>query len=71
MLVNPINGRGSPSFKALRVAIVLGTRPEIVKMSPIVREFQRQDIDFTILHTGQHYNHNMMIDHPPTPGVSQ
>jgi UDP-N-acetylglucosamine 2-epimerase (non-hydrolysing) len=43
----------------LKAAVVLGTRPEIVKMSPIVRELQRKQLDFFILHTGQHYDYEM------------
>ncbi len=43
----------------MKVAIVLGTRPEIIKMSPVIRELQRRQIDFFILHTGQHYSYNM------------
>jgi UDP-N-acetylglucosamine 2-epimerase (non-hydrolysing) len=43
----------------LRAAVVLGTRPEIIKMSPIVRELQRRQLDFFILHTGQHYSYEM------------
>lgn len=42
-----------------RIAIVLGTRPEIIKMSPIVRECMRNGLDYFILHTGQHYSYNM------------
>lgn len=40
----------------MKIAIILGTRPEIIKMSPVVRECQRRNIDFFILHTGQHYS---------------
>lgn len=43
----------------MRTAIVLGTRPEIIKMSPVIRELQRRQIDSFILHTGQHYSYNM------------
>jgi UDP-N-acetylglucosamine 2-epimerase (non-hydrolysing) len=43
----------------LSTAIVLGTRPEIIKMSPIVRTCERRGLDFFILHTGQHYSYNM------------
>ena len=43
----------------MRIAIVLGTRPEIIKLSPIIRELEKQHIDFFILHTGQHYSYNM------------
>ncbi|NJD52071.1 MAG: UDP-N-acetylglucosamine 2-epimerase (non-hydrolyzing) [Candidatus Methanoperedens sp.] len=41
------------------IAIILGTRPEIIKMSPVIRELQKQDTDHFILHTGQHYSYNM------------
>ncbi|MGB9718901.1 MAG: non-hydrolyzing UDP-N-acetylglucosamine 2-epimerase [Thermoproteota archaeon] len=43
----------------MRVAVILGTRPEIIKMSPVVRQLQEKRIDFFILHTGQHYSYNM------------
>lgn len=43
----------------MRVAIVLGTRPEIVKMSPIVRACQKQGVEFVLVHTGQHYSYEM------------
>ena len=39
----------------MKIAIVLGTRPEIIKMAPVIKECKRQKIDFFILHTGQHY----------------
>ncbi len=41
------------------IAIVLGTRPEIIKMSPIIRECEQQALDYFILHTGQHYSYEM------------
>ncbi|HPS23940.1 MAG TPA: UDP-N-acetylglucosamine 2-epimerase, partial [Methanoregulaceae archaeon] len=40
-------------------AIILGTRPEIIKMSPIIRSCQKKGVDFFILHTGQHYSYEM------------
>jgi UDP-N-acetylglucosamine 2-epimerase (non-hydrolysing) len=43
----------------MKIAIVLGTRPEIIKMSPIIRECERQKLEYFILHTGQHYSHEM------------
>lgn len=43
----------------LKISIVLGTRPEIIKMSPIIRELDRLDFKYYILHTGQHYSYNM------------
>jgi UDP-N-acetylglucosamine 2-epimerase (non-hydrolysing) len=41
------------------IAIVLGTRPEIIKMSPVIRACEAQDEDYFILHTGQHYSYEM------------
>ena len=41
------------------IAIVLGTRPEIIKMSPVIRECERTGTDYFILHTGQHYSYEM------------
>jgi UDP-N-acetylglucosamine 2-epimerase (non-hydrolysing) len=38
-------------------AIILGTRPEIIKMSPVIRALPLSD--YFILHTGQHYSYNM------------
>lgn len=43
----------------MRLGIVVGTRPEIIKMSPVVRLCQEQDLDFFLIHTGQHYSYNM------------
>ena len=43
----------------MKIAIVLGTRPEIIKMSPIIRELKNRDLDYFILHTGQHYSYNL------------
>lgn len=42
-----------------KIAIVLGTRPEIIKMSPIIRECQRRSIDFLLVHTEQHHKYEM------------
>ena len=43
----------------MRTAIVLGTRPEIIKMSPIIREYERRGLDFFVVHTGQHYSYEL------------
>jgi UDP-N-acetylglucosamine 2-epimerase (non-hydrolysing) len=45
--------------RLMKISIVLGTRPEIIKMSPIIRECERLGLDYFILHTGQHYSYNM------------
>ena len=43
----------------MKISIILGTRPEIIKMSPIIRECEKQRLDYFILHTGQHYTYNL------------
>src|SRR4030042_690174 len=40
----------------MKIAIVLGTRPEIIKIAPIFRECQQRKIECFIIHTGQHYS---------------
>lgn len=41
------------------ISLVLGTRPEIIKLSPLIRVCERKHIPFSILHTGQHYSYEM------------
>lgn len=41
------------------ISIILGTRPEIIKMSPIIRECEKRGLAYFILHTAQHYSYNM------------
>ena len=43
----------------MKIVIVIGTRPEIIKMSPIIRECEKQNLDYFIMHTGQHYSYNL------------
>lgn len=37
------------------IAIILGTRPEIIKTAPVVLEAMRRGVDVGMIHTGQHY----------------
>ncbi|GAI15954.1 unnamed protein product, partial [marine sediment metagenome] len=39
-----------------KYAIVLGTRPEIIKMASIIKELEQQGLDHMIVHSGQHYS---------------
>lgn len=41
------------------ISIVLGTRPEIIKMMPLVKECERRGIEFQMVHSGQHYSYDM------------
>jgi UDP-N-acetylglucosamine 2-epimerase (non-hydrolysing) len=53
------------------IAVVLGTRPEIIKMAPVIRELGERA---WVIHTGQHYDQNLVdafyagagIAHPAT-----
>jgi UDP-N-acetylglucosamine 2-epimerase (non-hydrolysing) len=44
---------------SVRPFIVVGTRPEIIKMAPVVHECESRGIDTFLLHTGQHYSEPM------------
>jgi len=43
----------------MKISIILGTRPEIIKCSPIIRESQKLQLNLFVLHTGQHYSYNL------------
>ncbi|MGY5875337.1 MAG: UDP-N-acetylglucosamine 2-epimerase (non-hydrolyzing), partial [Candidatus Thorarchaeota archaeon] len=43
----------------MKLLVVVGTRPEIIKMAPIVHEGERRSFDIFLLHTGQHYSQFM------------
>ncbi len=41
------------------VLVVVGTRPEIIKMAPIIRALKQEKIPYIFVHCGQHYDYNM------------
>lgn len=41
------------------VALVFGTRPEIIKLSPIIRLLKKKRRPYFLIHTGQHYSYEM------------
>lgn len=43
----------------MKFCVILGTRPEIIKMSPIIRKLVQDRLDYFIIHTGQHYSYEM------------
>lgn len=43
----------------MKIAIVIGTRPEIIKMASIIDEISERKIDYVLIHTGQHYDEEM------------
>lgn len=40
----------------MKLAIVVGTRPEIIKLAPVIRACQARGVPFVVIHTGQHYS---------------
>lgn len=61
------------------IACVIGTRPEAIKMAPVIRELRRRQVPHCVITTGQHRDWRMMgaflagfellVDHelPPAP----
>jgi len=43
----------------MKIGLILGTRPEIIKMSSVIRYCQKSNTDFFVIHTNQHYSENM------------
>ena len=41
------------------ISVVVGTRPGIIKFSPVIRALTEEKMDFFVIHTGQHYSYNM------------
>src|SRR3989337_3871066 len=39
--------------------VVVGTRPEIIKMAPVVRALKKNKVPFLFVRCGQHYDYNM------------
>jgi UDP-N-acetylglucosamine 2-epimerase (non-hydrolysing) len=42
-----------------KVGFVLGTRPEIIKLAPVIRDCENRGIPYILIHTGQHYSDNL------------
>jgi len=43
----------------VKIAIVVGVRPEFIKMAPFIKLCQEKKIDHYVIHTGQHYGDDM------------
>lgn len=41
------------------IVFVLGTRPEIIKLAPVIRACDRHKVSYSLLHTGQHYSEDL------------
>ena len=42
-----------------KVYIIAGARPNFMKIAPIINELRSSNIEFNLIHTGQHYDNNM------------
>jgi len=43
----------------MRLCIVVGTRPQIIKSQPIIKELMSRQSKISIIHTGQHYDYKL------------
>lgn len=43
----------------MRVCFVLGTRPEIIKLAPVIHRFREAGVATDVVHTGQHYSYSL------------
>jgi len=43
----------------MKISVILGTRPEIIKMAPLIKLLEQKKADFFTLHTGQHYSYEL------------
>lgn len=66
MVTKPIISYISCKFKqflgctAVKLGILVGTRPEVIKMAPIIRKVQElKDVELTLIHSNQHYSESM------------
>ena len=56
----------------MRVALVVGTRPQIIKSAPIIKEAGRRGLELDVIHTGQHCDYEMsrvFFNEPWLPGT--
>jgi len=45
--------------KNKKICFIFGTRPEIIKMAPVIHECVKRKVPFFVLHTHQHYSENL------------
>lgn len=55
-----INGRVDILMNKLKVMTVVGTRPEIIRLSAVINKLERSEaIDHVLVHTGQNYDYEL------------
>jgi len=43
----------------MKIAIVMGTRPELIKLAPVLKALKERKVEYIMIRTGQHYSNNM------------
>ena len=41
--------------------VAIGTRPEIIKMYSVIRQLEKLNLSFLLIHSGQHYDYEMSL----------
>lgn len=42
-----------------KTCVIVGTRPGIIKMSPLIDQLDKRDVEYFVIHAGQHYSDNL------------
>ena len=45
--------------KELNVSLVVGARPNFIKIAPLVRQLENDDFKVKLIHTGQHWDEKL------------
>ena len=57
---NLLNKLGNPQNKIKNVVTVVGTRPELIRLSSIIKRLEKSKIlDHYLVHTGQNYDYEL------------
>lgn len=46
-------------MRPIRLDCIVGARPNLIKVAPLLAELSREEIACRLIHTGQHYDHQM------------
>lgn len=43
----------------MKIAVLIGARPQFIKAAPLCHELQSRNLEFELIHSGQHYDENL------------